>query len=345
MSYLVRRLIRAILLLVGISALCFLFTEMAPGSFFDEMRVNPQISPETIAGLRAQYGLDQPLAVRYGRWMKSALHADLGYSIAYNTPVAPLLWSRAKNTLLLTITAMILTWLISVPVGLWAAARRGGLLDRAITVVSSLLIAVPEIVIAIALLAIAVRWRLAPVGGMMSNSFDALSGLGKVSDLIAHLKLPVVILVLCESAMIVRHIRASGIEVLRASYIAGRARPWNQPWQAALPPCVASGGESGDLSFRIFAGGPPQRIDAGGSDLRMARPGTARSRCHAFPRSVCRHGRHHVFRALHDRRKSDCRCPADDSRSTNSDRCGACQLDRSAIDSRACDLCAARSRG
>ena len=218
-SYLVRRFIRAIFLLVGVSALCFLFTEMAPGSFFDEMRANPQISPETIAGLRAQYGLDQPLAIRYVRWMKSALHADLGYSIAYNMPVAPLLWSRAKNTLLLTMTAMILTWLISVPLGLWAAARRGGLLDRVITVVSSLLIAVPEIVIAIALLAVVVRWHLAPVGGMVSSSFDAQSGWGKLTDLISHLKLPVLILVLCESAVIVRHIRASGLEVLRASYI------------------------------------------------------------------------------------------------------------------------------
>jgi peptide/nickel transport system permease protein len=218
-SYLARRFLRAIFLLVGVSALCFLFTEMAPGSFFDEMRVNPQISPETIAGLRAQYGLDQPLAVRYGRWIKSALHADLGYSIAYNTPVAPLLWSRAKNTLLLTITAMIFTWIISVPLGLWAAARRGALLDRSITVISSLLIAVPEIVIAVALLAVAVRWHLAPVGGIVSSSFDALSGWGKLTDLIAHLKLPVAILVLCESAVIVRHIRASGLEVLKASYI------------------------------------------------------------------------------------------------------------------------------
>lgn len=132
MSYLARRFLRSVLLLAGVSALCFLFTEMAPGSFFDEMRENPQISPDTIARLRAQYGLDQPLPIRYAHWMKSALHADLGYSIAYNTPVAPLLWSRAKNTLLLTITALLFTWLISVPVGLFAAARRGGVLDRAI---------------------------------------------------------------------------------------------------------------------------------------------------------------------------------------------------------------------
>ena len=92
--------------------------------------------------------------------MKSALHADLGYSIAYNTPVAPLLWSRAKNTLLLTITAMILTWIISVP---WACSpHRARWHTRSrITVISSLLIAVPEIVIAIALLAVACAggWR------------------------------------------------------------------------------------------------------------------------------------------------------------------------------------------
>jgi len=218
-SYLLRKLIRAMFLLVGVSALCFLFTDMAPGSFFDEMRVNPQISPETIAVLRAQYGLDQPLAVRYARWIKSAVRADLGYSIAYNTPVAPLLWSRAKNTLLLTVTALILTWIIAIPLGLWAAARPGSLLDRAITVLSSLLIAVPEIVIAIALLAIAVRWRLAPVGGMTSAAFENLSGPAQLRDLIDHLKLPVLILVLCESAIIVRHIRASGLEILRAPYV------------------------------------------------------------------------------------------------------------------------------
>lgn len=219
MNYLLRRFVRGILLLWGVSALCFLFTEMAPGSFFDEMRVNPQISPETIAGLRAQYGLDQPLLVRYGHWMKSALHANLGYSIAYNTPVAPLLWSRAKNTLLLTITAMTLTWLISIPLGLWSAAKQGGLLDRAITTMTSLLIAVPEVVIALALLAIAAHWRLAPVGGMVSSGFEDLSVWQKIRDVAFHLTVPVAILVLCESAVIVRHVRASVLEMLSAPYV------------------------------------------------------------------------------------------------------------------------------
>ena len=219
MSYLFRRSLRAALLLAGVSALCFLFTDLSPGSFFDEMRLNPQISPETIASLRARYGLNHPLPVRYGRWIKSALHADLGYSIAYNMPVAPLLWSRAKNTLLLTTMATILSWLVSIPLGLWAATRCGQWLDRAITVGTSLLVATPEVVIAVALLAIAARWHLVPIGGMVSSGFDELSGWSKVRDVIVHLTLPVLILVLCESAVIVRHVRASAIEVLGTPYV------------------------------------------------------------------------------------------------------------------------------
>lgn len=219
MTYIFRRMLRAILLLVAVSALCFLFTEMAPGSFFDEMRLNPQISPETISALRTSYGLDQPLVVRYARWVKAALHADLGYSIAYNTPVAPLLWSRAKNTLLLTISALALTWLISVPLGVWAADRRGGLVDKAVALASSFIIAVPELVIAVALLALVVRWRILPVGGMMSADSDAFSTLAKLRDLARHLALPVLILVLCETAIIVRQVRASVLEVLGATYV------------------------------------------------------------------------------------------------------------------------------
>jgi peptide/nickel transport system permease protein len=217
--YLGRRLIRALLLLAGVSVLCFLFTEMAPGSFFDEMRLNPQISPETISSLRSHYGLDQPLVVRYGRWLRSATRADFGYSIAYNAPVAPLLWSRARNTLLLNTVALFLTWLISVPLGVWTAAKRGRMLDKTIGAASSLFNAIPEVVVAIALLAIAVRWRILPVGGMSSADHDGLSEWAQVQDIAGRMLLPVMILTLVESAIIVRHVRASVVEVLGAPFV------------------------------------------------------------------------------------------------------------------------------
>lgn len=270
MNYLGRRLVRAVLLLLGVSALCFVFTEMAPGSFFDEMRLNPQISPETIAGLRSRYGLNQPLPVRYGRWMKSALHGDLGYSIAYNAPVAPLLWSRTKNTLLLTTTALLLTWIVSVPLGVWAASRRGKLVDRAVSLASSLLISTPELVVAVAMLAIAVRWRILRVGGMMSTDFEGLSAWAKLQDVLLHLALPVFILVLCESAVIIRHIRASVLEVLATPYVQnarglgiGRARLlFRHVLPVAANPAISllgfslAGLLSGSLMVEVVCGWP-----------------------------------------------------------------------------------------
>jgi len=279
MRYLLWRLARAVFLLIGVSALCFLFSEMAPGGFFDEMRVNPQISPETISGLRAQYGIDQPLAVRFVRWIKSAVGGDLGYSIAYNMPVAPLLWSRAQNTLLLTVTAMIITWMICAPLGLWAAARPRGLLDRSVSIVSSLLISAPEIVIAIGLLGIAVRWKLVAVGGMASISSEKVSGPERLWDFIAHLKLPVLVLVLCESAIIVRHMRASALEVLNSPYIKaarglgiGRARLlFRHVLPAAANPAISlfgfsvAGLVSGSLLVEVICGWPglgPLVLDA-----------------------------------------------------------------------------------
>jgi peptide/nickel transport system permease protein len=219
MKYVMRRLLRVSALFVGVSVLCFLFTQLAPGSFFDELRLNPQISPQTIATLRAHYGLDQPLALRYIHWLTSVASGDFGYSVAYNAPVAPMLIARARNTLLLSTAAMILTWLLGVPLGILAAARRGRILDKVVAGSSSLLVAVPEIVLGVALLALAVRTRILPAGGMSATDFDALSGWGKLHDVLLRLVLPTSILVLSSVAIITRHIRASVLEVLDAPFI------------------------------------------------------------------------------------------------------------------------------
>ena len=97
MRFFLRRLSHAFFLLVGVSILAFLFTTLAPGNYFDEMRLNPQIASETVAALRAQYQLDRPLPVRYASWMNSVLHGQMGFSFAYNSPVAPLLFARARD--------------------------------------------------------------------------------------------------------------------------------------------------------------------------------------------------------------------------------------------------------
>jgi peptide/nickel transport system permease protein len=190
---------------------------MAPGNFFDEMRLNPQISPATITSLQTRYGLDRPLLVRYGHWLQSAVRADFGYSIAYNAPVTPLLWTRCKNTLLLTTTSMFFTWLISLPLGVWMAARRGSFLDKAFGTVGSLIVSIPEVVLGVALLAIVVRWRLLPLSTLPTA--DSQTALSRAHDLVVRMLLPVLILVLVESAIIVRHVRASVSEILGRPFV------------------------------------------------------------------------------------------------------------------------------
>lgn len=120
MRYISHRLAHAALLLIGASVLTFVFTTLAPGNYFEEMRLNPQVSPQTVAALKAHYDLDKPLPERYWAWLKSLAHGDMGYSFAYNSPVSPLLAVRARNTLLLTITATLLSWLIALPLGVLA---------------------------------------------------------------------------------------------------------------------------------------------------------------------------------------------------------------------------------
>src|SRR3979490_1705982 len=145
MRYLLGRLGHAFFLLVGVPILPFLFATLAPGNYFDEMRLNPQISPETVAALRAQYQLDRPLPVRYASWLNSVLHGEMGFSFAYNSPVAPLLLARARNTLLLTVTATLLAWGIALPLGVWSADRLGRLPDRMLSLGTAVLLVIPDL--------------------------------------------------------------------------------------------------------------------------------------------------------------------------------------------------------
>lgn len=223
MRYFVRRLMQAAVLFIGVSILTFLFSTLAPGNYFDEMRLNPQISPETVAALRAQYQLDRPLAVRYGRWLNALLHGEMGFSFAYNSPVAPLLLERARNTLLLTLTATLIAWLLALPLGIWSAETRGRLPDRALAGATAALLVIPDLVLALGLLILAVRSGWFPTGGMNSVGFENLSLVQKIRDVAWHMELPVLALVLSALPILVRHVRAAVAEVLDAPFLRAAA--------------------------------------------------------------------------------------------------------------------------
>jgi peptide/nickel transport system permease protein len=219
MRYLLKRLLHTVFLLVGVSILSFAFTALAPGNYFDEMRLNPQISPDTVAALRAHYGVDRPMIVRYARWLASVAHGDLGFSFAYNSPAAPLLWARAWNTLLLTITATILSWLIALPLGIWSAERKARAPDIAITSATGFFLTIPDLLLALGLLILAVRTGWFPTGGMVSVGAESLSSFARMRDLAAHMALPVTALVLGTLPLLIRHVRSAMSEVLGSGFL------------------------------------------------------------------------------------------------------------------------------
>jgi peptide/nickel transport system permease protein len=183
------------------------------------MRLNPQISAETLGSLRAKYQLDQPLPVRYARWVISLARGEMGYSFAYNSPVATLLWVRTRNTLLLTLTATLIAWMVALPLGVWSAETLGRLPDRLLSLASATLLAIPDLVLALTLLILATRSGWLPTGGLVSVDFDGLTWYGKIRDLARHMALPVSALVLGALPILVRHIRAAVAEVLDAPFL------------------------------------------------------------------------------------------------------------------------------
>lgn len=219
MKFVTRRLLHAVLVLIAISFFTFTLIQFAPGDFFDAMRVNPRISPQTVEGLRSASGTGKPLPVRYAHWIVSGLKGDLGVSLAYSSPVAPLLLERAGNTLLLTSVATLLAWLLAFPFGVWSAARKDAAFDRATGAATSSLLAIPDLLLFLGLLLLAVRTGWFPVGGMTSTGAEASGTLNRAQDIARHLILPALGLALVMLPTLVRHIRSAMIQAMGAPFV------------------------------------------------------------------------------------------------------------------------------
>lgn len=214
-----RRLVQSVFLIFGVSVLTFLMMDLAPGKYLEEMKLNPQISPQTLAALRAEYGLDRPLAVRYGLWLGSAARGEFGFSFAYNCPVWLLLRERAANTLLLTVTAALTAWTMAIPMGMIAAARAGRWPDQIAAVSTTFLLGTPDVLVGLALLALALNTRWFPTGGMRMLASTEMGLASSAGDLARHLFLPVVALTAGMLPMLVRHVRSATLEVLNSPFV------------------------------------------------------------------------------------------------------------------------------
>ncbi len=224
-SYLIRRLALASLTLLLITFVVYALIRNMPGTPLtaDPAMMDPskQISPEEIDRLNRLYGLDKPWHVAYFSWLKNVVQLDFGRSISQNNaPVAELIRERVPATMLLSVSSLVLTYLLSIPLGLWSTVKSGTRTERTVSTVLYMLYSLPSFVAALflqILLAVKLQWL--PLYGMSSDNFETLSTVGKTWDVFLHALMPIICFTYGSLAYYSRFIRANMQEVVRQDYI------------------------------------------------------------------------------------------------------------------------------
>lgn len=219
--YIIKRVLQALLTLLLASALSFFVIQLAPGDFLSAQRQNPQISPETLEQLEQQFGLNLPVWQQYWRWLVQVVtQFNFGMSFAYQRPALEILWERVPNTLLLSITSILATWAIAIPLGIIGAVRQNQRTDRFLRVLSYIGQGFPTIITGLLLLFFAqLTAPLFPVAGRTSINHEDLNWLGQILDVAWHLILPTLALSITSFAGLQRLMRGQLLDVLRQDYI------------------------------------------------------------------------------------------------------------------------------
>lgn len=226
--YLLRRLGFALLLVLTVSSASLLLTHMAPGDITSDQALLMDAAAR--ARVRAELGLDRPLAVQYVSWLSGAIQLDFGRSLLYSRPVSALVGERALNTAVLAGVALLLATVIGVPLGIYSGTRPRGLARGAVRVVSILALSVPPLIGSLALVFLAARTGWLPVGGMTSSTGIDPTWSHWLSDLARHLPIPALALALPLAATLERLQSQAIAKAVREPFVAAsRARGLGHP--------------------------------------------------------------------------------------------------------------------
>ena len=214
-QYLIRRLLQGLLTLLAITVIVFMLASAYPGGIMSAYEENPNATAEDYARLRAKYGLDDPLPVRYFKWLGNVARGDLGTSFVSKQPVLLEIGQRLPNTLLLMGVALVVTLLLAIPLGIVSALRQYSLLDTILTTLAFAGNSLPVFWFGLLLIIVFHVWlRWFPGSGMttLGKPFSLL-------DLIWHLALPVSMLALVTAAGYMRYMRSSMLDVKTQDYM------------------------------------------------------------------------------------------------------------------------------
>jgi len=253
-NYIVRRILIAVPLLLAMSFVTFVLMKLAPGDVLAAYRLNPQFSEETIRRIEQEYGIGRPpfiprlrasifehfswftnlpggtwtadlllkmleAAVQYLQWLRNLLVGNLGYSFTNKAPVTDVIKSKLRNTLLLSIASLLMTWLLAIPMGIYCAVHRNTITDKLFSFLAFFGMAIPDFFFALLLVFIASATGILPTGGATSEGYEAMSAVGKGIDLLEHLIIPTVVISTGSMAVLQRIMRGNMLEVLREQYV------------------------------------------------------------------------------------------------------------------------------
>jgi len=219
LRYILRRLISAVPVLLGVSILSFIIISLAPGDFLDNYRLNPSISEDQVKLLEKQFGFDKPIIVQYFKWLGQVLKGNFGYSFVYHVPVFDIIWRRLGATLLLSISTMIFTWGIAIPLGIYSALHQYSFNDQLFSFLAFIGISIPNFFFALLWLFMSAKTGWFPIGGVISNNYDQFSWWRKIIDYLWHVIGPVVTLGTSGLAGLMRQMRGQLLDQLRQDYV------------------------------------------------------------------------------------------------------------------------------
>jgi peptide/nickel transport system permease protein len=226
LGYLVRRVLLAVFTMWAISVVAFVIIQLPPVDFIDtyisELSAagGGGMTQEQVQALRVLYGADQPKPVQYLRWMGLVLHGDFGFTLEYQRPVSEVIGDRLALTMVVSIAALILTWAIALPIGVYSAVRQYSIGDYLFTFLGFIGLAIPGFLLGLLVLYFGFAVFNVNLSGLFSAEYsDAPWTLAKVWDLIKHLPVPAIVLGIAGMAQAIRIMRANLLDEIRKPYV------------------------------------------------------------------------------------------------------------------------------
>ena len=217
-SYILKRILQGIPIIIIVSFISFFLIRLSPVDPLAELRMNPSITKQTLEAEKIRLGLDKPVIVQYFIWGKNFIRGDMGTTVS-GERVSAKIKERAFNTLLLSLSVIFWTWIIGIPLGIIAALNYRSTFDRILTVVSSIGMAIPSFFFAILLLIFAQKSGLFPIGGLTFPNFSDMAFTHKILDIAHHLFLPPVVITTISLAGLSRQMRSNLLDVLDSDYV------------------------------------------------------------------------------------------------------------------------------